>query len=257
MKYKGHFDIMRDASGYSKARIISAGRENEIVMKEYTFHDGRVRDIVDNINRIVSRYSYDSENAFSVEFYRFEGRPSNKLLDSIKEITVVQGLEISETLYEVSDGERKKVYHCERVFEEEDLMKEVYHYSDSDYVLLYSWDKKGRIKTLDYPDSDRKVEYVFNREGYLKEFRDFKYAGYCQRMEYEYEDGRLRCMKEFPHLPFKRRFFTNSMVIIGDPDFIHESTFSYQMGPGLLEKEVKKDIISGNTIEIIEYQYEK
>lgn len=257
MNFKGHFDIKRDASNYSKVVIFSKDGEKDFIHKEYTFQNGKVGKIIDYINWIVSKYEYLNENEFIVNFFRFEDNSSDKELDSIKEISIFNGVETHETLYEIRDNEKQKVYSGEKSYNGEDLIKETFKYPDSDYIIEHSWNKQKNIKTTKYPENDGVIQYTFDSNGFLKEFLYFKHEGYCQKIEYQYRDGKLFKMIEFPHLASKKSFFKKEIKITGKPDFIHETTFQFNLDNNLLEKEVKKDILNNETIEITYYKYEK
>lgn len=256
MTLKGHSDILKDASGYSKALIFSKNEEEDFVHKEYTFKDGKVIQITDYINWIISKYEYNHENDFVVRFYRFDEDPNKATLDSSKNITSVNGLEVKETLYEIEEGELQKVYTGEKSYEEGLLVKEVYKYTDFDYVIEHSWKSKKSIKTTKYPEGDGEIQYLFDSEGFLKEYLFFKHEGYCQKIEYKYLDGKLHKMIEFPHLPFKKSIFKKDIKLQGQPDFIHETTFHYNKDTQLLEKEVKIDTLNDTKIETTYYKYE-
>jgi hypothetical protein len=146
MNFKGHFDIKRDASDYSKVVIFSKDGEKDFVHKEYTFQNGKVDKITDYINWIVSKYEYLNENQFVVHFFRFEDNPSDKELDSIKEISTINDVEIHETLYEIRDNEKQKVYSGEKSYDGEDLIRETFKYPDSDYIIEHSWNEQKNIK---------------------------------------------------------------------------------------------------------------
>lgn len=255
MSYKGHQNHLKLGEKYSKVVISSNDGESNFILKEYHFKNGKIYKIIDRINWVMSEYEYSGEN-FIVSFYNFEDDLEKKTLNSIKEIKTSHGLEIEELLFEF-DGENKElIYECKKEYSNKKLVFETYAYPEVDYQILHDWNKNKSIETITYPNSGSKYENKFDSNGYLVECLNFQYEGMCEKTSYEYHNGTLLRVIEFPHMEFENPLSEQGISFKGLPEFINETTYYYNSN-GLIEKTVKKEVNSGDITDITFYEYEK
>lgn len=255
MNFKGLFSLLNPPLAYSKSIIYSFNEGEESIHKEYTYANGKVQKIVDHINFIVSEYDHLNDEDFVVHFYRFEETPVDKIIDSIKEISEPGGKQTKEMLYDVIDGEKSKVYSGELKYDGDYLIEENYFYPDQRYTIKYDWNKNNSICNITHVGETQKLKYTFNKNGQLIESLNFQYEGTVKKTDYEYKDGKLFKLTDFPHLDYKNKLIGNGIKITGKAQFMNE-TEHYYFGNGLLEKEVTKDYDTKEVLKTVYYKYE-
>lgn len=254
--FKGHFNFLKQPSDYLKAIIYTLNNDKEYKRKEYFYSKGKVLKIIDYINDIISEYEYLNEDDYLIHFYTFEGSPSNKTLDSIKEITFSNGQKVKETLVDIQNGQKAKIYTGNYEYSDDYLSNESYKYSENEiYRIKHEWNKNKSLYKITHLDEPDKVRYTFDKYGFLMECLFFKYEGSVKKTEYEYKNGKLFKLVQFPHLEYKETLF-GKIKLTQEAQFMDETEY-YYLQNGLLEKEIVKDYETKDIVQTIFYKYEK
>ncbi|MAX71908.1 MAG: hypothetical protein CMC76_12560 [Flavobacteriaceae bacterium] len=257
MIFKGHFSTLSQPLDFNKLTIFTKSDGEKFIRKEYIYEKGKVLKITDHINGIISEYEHLDDTEFKVRFYLFEDSISDRVYDSIKEITCSDGKEIKETLINIRDNKEVLVYTTESEYSGDYLIFErtVYHSDGEEFRIKHEWNDKKTINNIIHIDEPDKVKYTFNKNGFLIECLYFKYEGSVKKTTYEYKNDRLFKLVQFPHLEYKKTLF-GKIKLIDEAQFMDETEY-YYFDNGLLEKEVIKDYETKEIQKTIYYQYEK
>lgn len=257
MIFKGHFNPLKAPLDFNKLTIFENNNGERFVCKEYIYNQGKVLKITDHVNGIISEYNHLNDNEYIIKFYLFEDSISDKVFDSIKEITSVDGKEIKETLIDIAESKEVKIYTTELEYSNDYLMFErtIYHSDGEEFRIKHEWNDKKTINNIIHLDEPDKVKYSFNKNRFLTECLYFKYEGSVKKTIYEYKNDKLFKLVQFPHLEYKKTIL-GKIKIIDEAQFMNETEY-YYYDNGLLEKEIIKDYETKEIQNIIYYEYEK
>lgn len=255
MNYKGHFSLAQYSSPYTNVKILIQEGNQEILSQEYEFKNSKPYRLTDHLGANVSEYTYLDHDQLSINFYQFEESPADKVLDSRKLIRRENDLEIEETLFNLIDTKEEFVFKGQKQYDDGRLTEEKYSYPDMEYVINHQWNKNFNEEKLIYPNDEGSVIYKYDSEGFLIQYQDYKYQGYCQIIEYQNANGRLSRMTEYPHRAFKKGFLKSGIKFTEETQYIHETHFDYNE-EGKKIKERKTDKVNQELISETLYIYE-
>jgi len=258
MNFKGHFKILEQPIAFTKVTIYSKPSDGgeDFIQKKYFYKNGKVLRIEDYLHDIISEYEYPDDNNYKVKFYCFENSITNKTFDSIKEFSLLNGQQVKEILIDIQENKEVKIYTGIFEYEGEFLKSETYKYSEDEiYKIHHEWNNNKTMYEIDHLGEPTKIKYTLDKNGFVLECLHFKYENSVKKTSYEYLNGKLRKIVEFPHLEYKKTLL-GKIKIIGEAQFMNETEYHYHEN-GLLEKEVIKDYETKDIVDTTYYKYEK